>query len=77
MNLDYNSRFYSFIIKDGNVFFIDNEDLQNIKIRLEKENLERKLKAILENKTFIEKSLDDDIEYISNLEKGFMYRIDN
>lgn len=77
MNSDYNSRFYSFIVKDGNVFYMDNEDLQNIKIRLEKENLERKIKAILENKNFIEKKLDDDLEYVSCLEKGFMYRIDN
>lgn len=76
MNLE-KSRFFSFIVKDGNVFYIDNEDLIKIKIRLEKENLDEKLKSILENKNFIEKRLDEDQEYISCLEKGFMYRLDN
>jgi hypothetical protein len=75
MNIIEKSRFFSFIVKDENVYYIDNDQITYFKNKIEKENLELKLKSVLEGKPFVKKKIDDDEEYIKVLEKGYMYKL--
>ena len=71
------SKLFSFIVKDGNVFYIDDEQVTYFKNKIDQENLDLKLRSVLEGKPFVEKKIEDDEEYIQVLEQGFMYKLDN